>query len=109
MDLSVIAAAGAFTGCKFDAEAAFNTASLNAFMSMGKAAWSAARKRLQSLLREDGSSSESKLQLVELLESSLLDADSVTMHLPASIGDYTVSCALETCNAPSSGDSCCAS
>jgi Fumarylacetoacetase N-terminal len=89
----VLADAGVFED-SFDARAAFNAASLNSFMAMGKAAWNSARLTLQACLSKDQAQSLSSKP--ELLARCLHEAAAVTMHLPAQIGDYTVSADMHT-------------
>jgi len=60
--------------------------SLNALMATGPETWSSLRRQLQQLL---GSPDSALAKSSELRSSLLLDADSVTMHLPVAIGDFT--------------------
>lgn len=54
LDLSVIATAGLFNNAKhLNKGSAFSEGSLNAFMALGKAAWSEARAMITSLLSAD--------------------------------------------------------
>ncbi|KAF8763370.1 fumarylacetoacetase-like [Argiope bruennichi] len=69
-----------------DVQDVFTEQTLNRFMSLGKDSWHEARKILQSLLsaknpilRDDAN----------LRSKALLRRDSVTMHMPAHIGDYS--------------------
>lgn len=59
----------------------FNQPALNPFMAAGRDVWTAVRRRLQTLLSED-------LPRLQRL-NALVPQASVTMHLPAHIGDYT--------------------
>jgi fumarylacetoacetase len=76
-----------FTGPHMSAhQDVFSDTTLNAFMGLGKPAWQETRARLTELLskdtptlRDDG----------ELRAKALIPMDTVTMHLPARIGDYT--------------------
>ncbi|KAI8776753.1 fumarylacetoacetase [Biomphalaria glabrata] len=64
----------------------FEQPSLNAFMGLGRAAWSEARATLQKIL----SASEPVLRDDSDLRSRAFTAqEQVKMHLPAAIGDYT--------------------
>ncbi|XP_059175663.1 fumarylacetoacetase-like [Physella acuta] len=65
---------------------AFEQSTLNAFMGLGRSAWSEARQTLQKVLSE----SEPVLRDDAVLRSrSLVLQNHATMHLPAAIGDYT--------------------
>lgn len=64
----------------------FNRPSLNAFMSLGHEAWSAVRKRLQTLLSEN----EPTLCADDALRAEcLIPQSAVEMLLPVDIPDYT--------------------
>lgn len=64
----------------------FDEPTLNAFMSMGRPAWSEARATLQRIL----SSSEPVLRdNASLRARAFVPQAQATMHLPAKIGDYT--------------------
>ncbi|XP_031559131.1 fumarylacetoacetase-like [Actinia tenebrosa] len=59
---------------------------LNSFMSLGPAAWKETRATLQKILSKD----EAVLRdNTELRSRCLIPQNKATMHLPASIGDYT--------------------
>ncbi|CAE7890902.1 Fah, partial [Symbiodinium sp. KB8] len=59
---------------------------LNAFMAAGRGAWRDARERLQALF----SGSNPALQSDASLQAAVMhELSTVTMHLPATIGDYT--------------------
>ena len=65
----------------------FAQPALNAFMATGKGTWDAVRARLQSLLAADG---DATLRDDAALRAAVLfPLASVTMHVPAQIGDYT--------------------
>lgn len=69
----------------FDASC-FHEPALNAFMAQPRAVWTAARATIQRLL----SKTEPLLQENAALRArALLPMDTVLMHLPAEIGDYT--------------------
>ena len=82
IDLAAAQAVGAFTGEAAKAAEACTGSTLNAFMAMGPAAWSALRLALSRGLRT-GSPVEDKLR------SCLVPRTSVEHTLPAAIGDYT--------------------
>lgn len=63
----------------------FDHPTLNRFMAAGKSVWSAVRERLQTLLTEKGQPWRSSLTA----RNAWVQRDSVTLHLPAEIGDYT--------------------
>ncbi|EDQ91251.1 uncharacterized protein MONBRDRAFT_34985 [Monosiga brevicollis MX1] len=64
----------------------FDAAVLNPLMALPKAAWTETRASLQKILSSD----EAVLRdNAELRARALVPQASVTMHLPASIGDYT--------------------
>ncbi|MEL6820632.1 MAG: fumarylacetoacetase, partial [Calditrichota bacterium] len=64
----------------------FQSEDLNRFMNAGRKEWRRIRSRVQDLLKED--STELKDDS-ELREQVLIPANTVKMHLPAHIGDYT--------------------
>ena len=55
-------------------------------MGLGKQAWSSARSTLMRILSKDDSTLQND---AELKQAALIPMNLVTMHLPASIGDYT--------------------
>lgn len=64
----------------------FDETTLNSFMGLGQAAWKEARASLQNLL----SASQARLRDdKELRQRAFTSQASATMHLPATIGDYT--------------------
>lgn len=64
----------------------FEQSTLNAIMGLGRAGWSEARETLMRILAKG----ESVLRdNAELRARALVHQNSATMHLPASIGDYT--------------------
>ena len=86
VDLSTAASVGLFAGLPFDTQV-FHDGALNGFMALGRSAWRATRERLQQLLTEGG---DSVLRDNDELKSAVLvPLSTVTMHLPARIGDYT--------------------
>jgi fumarylacetoacetase len=75
IDLAPLAAAAGLDGGHvFEAE------NLNPFMALGRPAWSAVRSWLTELLTHRGER--------ELVESHLIPAADVTMHLPFEVADY---------------------
>ena len=59
-------------------------------MSQGRSIWTSTRQTLQALLSSSSSSSDSRLRDDAALRAkALVPMSSVTMHLPAKIGDYT--------------------
>jgi fumarylacetoacetase len=63
----------------------FQGPSLNAFMAMGKMAWSEARSTLQSLLAADGGLKDNQA----VRDTAIFPIADVTMQMPCVIGDYT--------------------
>lgn len=78
---------GLFTGPIMKEKAGvFDNASLNAFMALGKPAWTEARDTIQSLFAADNGTLRDD---ASLRAAALIPIADVTMHLPAEIGDYT--------------------
>ena len=75
LDLAPLAAAEGLDGGHV-----FESATLNAFMALGRPAWTAVRSWLTELLTHDG--------YRELVESHLIPLDEVTLHLPFEVADY---------------------
>ena len=87
LDLSECAAAGLFSGPMLSSgSACFAEATLNAFMGMGRPAWTEARAAITNLLSADTATIRDN---AELRAKVLLPLDSVNMEMPAKIGDYT--------------------
>lgn len=82
LDLTAAQAAGAFTGAAATAAQACCAPTLNGFMALGSAAWSALRLAVSRALREGSA-------LQATLRPCLLAQDAVEYALPAHIGDYT--------------------
>ncbi len=82
LDLAAVHAAGLFDGLAADALKAAAEPTLNRFMGMGKAAWSALRLALSRALRT-GSSTQGELQ------NCLIAQSEAEYALPCTIGDYT--------------------
>jgi len=86
LDLSVVAPVF-FTGPNLGPQQqVFEQATLNAFMALGRLAWSEARQVLQRILSRDEAALRDN---TELRQKCLIPMNEVTMHLPANIGDYT--------------------
>ena len=86
LDLSVIQTAGLFKDALTNREQVFNQPTLNAFLALGRPAWSQVRAAISKLLRHD----EPRLRDdVALREKALVPMSSVEMLLPVEIGDYT--------------------
>jgi fumarylacetoacetase len=86
VDLAAIDEAGLFADCSFGGQGIFAQASLNALMALGRPAWREARAAISRLLwLEEASLRDNS----ELQARVLIPLASVTMQLPAQIGDYT--------------------
>jgi fumarylacetoacetase len=81
LDLAALEAAGWLP----TPDKTFTQPSLNAFMALGRPVWKETRAVLQNLLSADNP----KLRDHALRETALLPIDTVTLHLPVEIGDYT--------------------
>ena len=86
LDLAVLDESGAFDGTPVAGTEAFHEPTLNAFMVLGREAWSAIRQALSRLLRDDCGELRDD---AELRERVLLPADAVELQLPVDVGDYT--------------------
>lgn len=88
LDLAALGAAGLLPA---ETARSFAEGSLNAFMAQGRAAWRAARARIQALLAAaDEPGADGALRGdAALCARAVLPIADVTMHLPARIGDYT--------------------
>uniref|UniRef100_A0A6A7FMQ7 Fumarylacetoacetase n=2 Tax=Hirondellea gigas TaxID=1518452 RepID=A0A6A7FMQ7_9CRUS len=85
LDLSVVASL--FDGPHLrDHQGVFKESTLNSFMSLGRASWDEVRQRLQVLL---GSNDATLRDDSDLRAKALVEQSKATMHLPATIGDYT--------------------
>lgn len=87
LDLAALHNAGLFAGVGFDSSV-FGHRTLNAFMALERKDWRAARRRIFDLLAE-GSPNDSLRNNAALRERALIPRETVQMHLPAEIGDYT--------------------
>ena len=86
LDLSVLAEKGLLTGRELGDGEVFKEPTLNAFMSLGREAWSAARSALTNLLRDDEPTLRDD---AGLRDAAFHRQSTVEMVLPAAIGDYT--------------------
>jgi len=82
LDLGALAASGLVQGPSRDALRACTASSLNPFMAMGSAAWSALRHTAWQLLRNESAHRAE-------VEACLVPQAQVEHALPATIGDYT--------------------
>src|SRR5438045_3324584 len=86
LDLSVLERHGLFSGPVLRQTRVFDHSLLNAFLALGKEAWSEARATISRLLRAD----EPTLRDQAALRSQCLVAmKDVEMLLPVYVGDYT--------------------
>lgn len=91
LDLGAFASRGGFTPLHSDKdlENIFNQPNLNAFAACGRTAHRVVRKYLQEILDIDTTKPDVLKNNESLKQEVLLPCDSVTNHLPLSIGDYT--------------------
>ncbi|GAM17586.1 hypothetical protein SAMD00019534_007610 [Acytostelium subglobosum LB1] len=85
-DLSVLVDNGLFNGPLLNHTTVFHSDSLNAFMELGRDAWTEARTTLQRLLSSDNAEIRDNQTLRNIV---FFPQSNVTMLLPARIGDYT--------------------
>ncbi len=86
LDLGALHNAGLFGDTCLSGENVFAADSLNAFMAMGRQAWTEARARISSLLQADNPRLRDD---TELRKRALVPASDVRMRLPVAIGDFT--------------------
>ena len=86
IDLAALDEAGAFNGTQFAGAEVFHEPTLNAFMALGREAWSATRQALSRMLRDDNGELRDNAELRGL---ALLPAHEVELQLPVDVGDYT--------------------
>jgi len=86
MDLNLLEKAGMFKGPKLNGTHVFSFTTLNAFMALGKSAWSEARKGIQYLLSDENPELRDDPVLREKVFHRQED---VKMEMPVRIGDYT--------------------
>ena len=90
LDLHVMADAGAFSSAAaLHVGGVFKHPTLNAFMALERPQWLQARALITELLSESASASSLLRLSSSLRDRALLPQSSVTMQLPAAIGDYT--------------------
>jgi fumarylacetoacetase len=80
LDASAVAALGGDPGEGPNLAAAWSNPSLNAFLSLGRPAWTIAREWLAEILSDDVHRAG--------VEPHLLPLDRVTLHLPIEVADY---------------------
>ena len=86
IDLTILQDAGIFNGPLVGKTQVFKQSNLNAFIALGKDAWSEVRHKLSSLLQK----SNPRLQEDEALKQRvLIPIHKIKMHLPVQVGDYT--------------------
>lgn len=86
LDLAECSAAGLFTGPMLSKANCFQQECLNAFMGMGRDAWTEARTTITALLSADNATIRDNAALKAKVLVPMQDA---IMHMPARIGDYT--------------------
>jgi fumarylacetoacetase len=86
LDLAVLEEVGHFSGPALGGRRVFGKDALNDFLSLGRPAWAEARQIIQRLL---DSETPTLRDNAELRRRAFHRQESVTMHLPARIGDYT--------------------
>ncbi|MBX3355019.1 MAG: fumarylacetoacetase [Phycisphaeraceae bacterium] len=86
LDVHELLGSGLWPECDPALRSALMEESLNAFMALGRDAWRSARLHLTSLLADGGSNA---LRDHARRESMLPKRETLTMRLPAVIGDYT--------------------
>lgn len=88
LDLKVLAHDLVFADLKFDV-ATLEASDLNAYAALGRNVHREVRKKLQQILAEDCQHGDVLRDNQDRRDRSLIPMDSVSMHLPMSIGDYT--------------------
>ena len=86
IDLAALDEAGALNGTPVAGAEVFHEPTLNAFMALGREAWSATRQALSRMLRDDNGELRDNAELRGL---ALLPAHEVELQLPVDVGDYT--------------------
>lgn len=86
LDLAILEEAGLFDGPNLKGKNVFRQPTPNAFMALGRAAWSESRATISRLLRADEPTLRDNARL---REQALVPRNAVEMLLPAAIGDYT--------------------
>jgi len=85
LDLAALEAAGLLAVGSAEARV-FDRDTLNAFIALGRAAWTRARSRIATLLRADNSELRDN---AALRARALVPMRDARMHLPVSVGGYT--------------------
>ncbi len=88
LDLSGLYNAGLFSDLGF-ASNVFEESTLNSFIALDQSTWMATRGRIISLLAADSNADKRLESNLDLRNTVLIPVKNVTMHLPATIGDYT--------------------
>lgn len=88
LDLDVLAKQGVFNDLNFDL-ATLGQPNLNAYAALGRTVHSRFRQRLQDLLKKDTQYGDVLRDNQQLRDKALVPLQSVQMHLPMVIGDYT--------------------
>jgi fumarylacetoacetase len=88
LDLKSLANAHVFDDLDFDVTM-LTEKNLNAFAELGRDVTSRVRRRLQQLLERDSQLASVLRDNHERRKKCLLPLDSVTMHLPVAVNDYT--------------------
>lgn len=88
LDLNILAVEEVFKPLDFDASC-LERATLNEFAGLGKTVHRKVRSFLQEILKSDTSSGDVLRDNPELRKAALVPLESVQMHLPMNIGDYT--------------------
>ncbi len=86
IDLAALDEVGAFDDTPVAGTEVFHEPTLNAFMALGREAWSATRQALSQLLRDD---CDELRDNTELCGRALLPANEIELQLPVDVGDYT--------------------
>ncbi len=88
LDLKVLAEEQVFEELKFDV-ATLKQPNLNAYASLGKHVHGKVRSKLQQLLDKDTQLGSVLRDNQQRRDKCLVPSDSITMHLPIVVGDYT--------------------
>jgi fumarylacetoacetase len=86
LDLAVLERHGFFRAAPLNGETVFDRPTLNAFMALGRPAWTAVRETVSRLLRADEPTLRDD---AHLRDTALLPRAGVELLLPVEIGDYT--------------------
>ncbi len=86
LDLSILEEQGHFRFPEFQGQGVFSSPALNPFLALGRPAWRKTRETIQHLLAHDTATLRDD---AGLRSRTFHPRDSVIMHLPARIGNYT--------------------